>query len=224
MTSPGQVRGLGNRARAGGPGDGPRRWVAGIALVAVAVLATPAAGQEDPAVGCGTKRVYGHKLRILVRGKPIPCSRAREIIRGHCRESRKWSCFSFWPPRPELVWFREKERFAESWSTYIEAERYPCSEAQVTKRLWRQKGDSFPTRQQVLADDLIRCKQLAGKSEKQIVRLLGRPDFRSHAQGKRYLDYYVGPVRDSFFQIDSESLSIVIGRDGIFKSAEFQQN
>jgi hypothetical protein len=76
----------------------------------------------------------------------------------------------------------------------------------------------------VLADDLIRCKLLSGKSGKQVVRLLGRPDFRSRERGLTYLDYYVGPERDSFFQIDSESLSLVIGRNGILRSAELQQN
>ena len=152
----------------------------------------------------------------------------REIIRGRCDDGRKWSCFSFWPPAPELVWFKEKERFKENWSTYVEAQRYPCSEAHVSARAWRsarhETHPGFPSRQQVLADDLIRCHQLRGKSRKQVDKLLGRPDFGTHERGLVYLEYYLGPERDSFFQIDSESLSIVIGRNGIVHSAELHQN
>jgi hypothetical protein len=197
------------------------------ALAVALVVAVPGAAQAPGGTPytCGTKRLYSHKLLIRVRGERLPCSKIREIIRGRCRDSKTWSCFSFWPPSPVLVWFREKDRFKESWSIAIEGVRYPCSEASVTPRAWNSRGGwSFPTKQQVLADDLIRCHLLRGKTYKQVVRLLGHGDYESREHGIRYLDYYVGEERDSFFQIDSESLSITFGRDGMFRSAELVQN
>lgn len=202
---------------------------AGLIALALAVLvaALPAGAQAPGGTPytCGTKRLYGHKLLIRVRGERLPCSEIRTIIRGRCRAGRTWSCFSFWPPSPVLVWFREKDRFRERWSIAIEGVRYPCSEARVTARAWRARGGwSFPTRQQVLADDLIRCGLLEGLSYRQVVRLLG-PDHReSRRHGNRYLEYGLGLERDSFFQVDAESLSVKIGRDGNVRSAELVQN
>jgi hypothetical protein len=203
------------------------RAVALSAFLLALVVAVPGAAQAPGGTPytCGTKRLYGHKLLIRVRGERLPCSKVREIIRGRCRESKTWSCFSFWPPSPALVWFREKDRFKETWSIAIEGVRYPCSEARVTSAAWRSGGGwAFPTRRQVMADDVVRCKLLRGKTYKQVVRLLGHGDHEERFHGKRYLDYYVGAERDSFFQIDSESLSIVIGRNGILRSAALQQN
>jgi hypothetical protein len=203
------------------------RAAALIALLLAVVVAVPGAAQAPGGTPytCGTKRLYGHKLLIRVRGERLACSKIREIIRGRCHEGRTWSCFSFWPPSPVLVWFREKDRFAETWSIAIEGVRYPCSEAGVTRQAWRSAGGwAFPTRRQVLADDMIRCHLLRGKTYKQVVRLLGHGDFQSREHGRRYVDYLLGAERDSFFQVDSESLSIQFGRDGKFRSAELAQN
>src|SRR3954468_4005600 len=139
-----------------------------IALLVALLVAVPAEGQE-PASTCGTKRLLGRKLLIRVQGDPLPCSRVREIIRGRCDDGKTWSCFSFRPPHPILVWFREKERFQEEWSTTIEAVRYPCAQARVTARAWRSGGGwVFPTRRQILGDDLVRCGQLRGMTYKQM--------------------------------------------------------
>src|SRR3954452_24635317 len=83
------------------------------------VAAMPSAAQapDGTPYTCGTKRLYGHKLLIRVRGERLPCSKVREVIRGRCRNrsGRTWSCFSFQPPSPVLVWFRDKDRFKETW-------------------------------------------------------------------------------------------------------------
>jgi hypothetical protein len=206
------------------------RAAAAIALLLTLFVAVPGAAQapDGTPYTCGTKRLYGHKLLIRVRGERLACSKVREVIRGRCHEGRTWSCFSFWPPSPVLVWFREKDRFKETWSIAIEGVRYPCSEAGVTARSWRaarrESHPGFPNRQQVIADDVIRCHVLRGKSYKQVVKLLGRGDFHGRDHGRRYLDWVLGDERDSFFQIDSESLSVEIDRDGKVRSAELAQD
>jgi hypothetical protein len=150
----------------------------------------------------------------------------REIIRGRCDDGKTFSCFSNATPGPVLFWFRKKERFQEHWSTEIDAERYPCSEARVTRREWRsRKSWQLPTKQQVLADDLVRCHQLKGQTYEQIVRLLGRPHFTERRHGKpHYFGYEIGSERDSFFQVDSEFFTVEIDRDGLFREATFNQH
>jgi hypothetical protein len=204
------------------------RTVALITLVlALLVAVMPAAAQapDGPTYTCGTKRLYGHKLLIRVRGEQLPCSKVRDVIRGRCRDSKAWSCFSFHPPSPVLVWFREKDRFKDTWSIAIEGVRYPCDEARVTARAWRARGGwPFPTHQQVLADDLVRCHQLDGRTYRQIVRLLGRPHFTERRHGKpHYIGYEIGLERDSFFQVDSEFFTVELGSDGVFRKATFDQ-
>jgi hypothetical protein len=177
---------------------------------------------------CGTKSLYGHTLRIRVVGRLLRCSQVRRIVIGRCRERRVWSCFSFRAPAPLLVWFREKERFSERWSTTIEANRYPCRDAQVSRAAWaaaqRSSRTQFPTRLQVLSDDLLRCKQLKGMSHDQVIALLGQPDEQLVDKGKRVLNWDIGPERDSFFQIDDELLVLTFGQDQKLSSAEMVQS
>ena len=201
-----------------------------VLLVVAACLVTAAAmpaGASAASRHCGTKPLYDRTLTIVVTGKLISCARTRRIIRGPCDEGRVFSCFSFRPPAPMLVWFREKERYRRHWTTVIEARRYPCSEAAFTREEWERPGairGGFPTRQQLLADDVIRCHMLDGRTEAQVRELLGKPHDVYRQDGVRYLDWQIGEERDSFIQIDGESLSIAIGRDGLFKSAEIYQN
>jgi hypothetical protein len=101
----------------------------------------------------------------------------------------------------------------------IEARRPPCSASRVTARAWRRRGGGFPTRQQVLADDLLRCHQLQGMTTHQVTRLLGRPDERDpHA-----LAWDVGPERDSVVRIDDEYFEVRFDRHGRFRAAGFYQ-
>ncbi|MFL5909496.1 MAG: hypothetical protein ACJ768_02840 [Gaiellaceae bacterium] len=199
--------------------------VVGLVALTAAVTACGRPAEASVQRDCGTKELYGHALRIHVAGKPIPCSQVREIVKGRCRDGHVWSCFSFRSPAPILVWFRDRERFHKHWSTTIEARRYPCTDASVTPSSWAaSRGDSsaaFPSRAQVLADDLIRCGLLKGKSYDEVRRLLGAPD---EPVSRHYLDYDIGLERDSFIQVDSEVLSIGFDRSGRFRSIEIYQS
>ena len=199
-------------------------------MAALALLAGCGDDDAEPAgADCATKELYGHTVEIRVVGKPVSCDEVRRVVAGPCRDGKKWSCFSFWPPDPVLVWFLERERFnpgPDDFSTAIEGRRWPCSEARVTRASWARAkrnfddSEAFPTEQQVLADDIIRCKLLRGMKRRAVVRLLGPHE---GIEGDDYISYTVGPERDSFFQVDSEALSIEFDRRGTFKQAELVQ-
>ena len=174
---------------------------------------------------CGTKTLYGKTLDIRVKGEMRSCQRVQRIIRGKCEiQSKHWSCFSFRTPDPPLVWFRSKELFDRRWSTVIEARRYPCAEATLTSEEWNGPSREFPTRQQILSDDLIRCDLLDGMTIDEVEALLGKPDEHGAGHGHPYRDYYIGPERDSFFQVDAEVLSIRFTSKGIFLRASIYQS
>jgi hypothetical protein len=174
-------------------------------LAAAAIVAAP------PPVKCGTKTLYGKTYTIRVVGERIPCSKVRTIIRGSCRTTKTWSCFSLRSPDPLLVWFKERERFKEHWTTAIEARRPPCTK--VTAAEWKKPGGSFPTRRQVLADDLIRCHQLFKMKRADVLTLLGDPD----EQDPHALYWDIGLERDSFFQVDNELLVVSFKNDLVSK-------
>ena len=179
-------------------------------LAAAAIVAAP------PPVMCGTKTLYGRTLTIRVVGKRIPCSKVRTIIRGSCRAKKTWSCFSLRSPDPLLIWFKERERFKEKWTTTIEARRPPCTT--VTAEEGKLPVHGFPSRRQVLADDLIRCHQLRAMTRADVLALLGEPD----DQGADEADWLIGDERDSFFQVDSEFLAISF-KDDVVSKAEIAQ-
>ena len=172
---------------------------------------------------CGTKKLYGHRLQISVRGKVRACERVRQIIRGECKDRKRWSCFSFRTPDPPLVWFPSKERFARRWSTVIKASRYPCTKAALTRQQWSGPSQRFPTRKQILSDDIIRCHLLAGMTVHRVESLLGNPTHSYTSRGHPYRDYVIGPERDSFFQIDPELLSVKFSSSGTFTKASIYQ-
>jgi hypothetical protein len=169
---------------------------------------------------CGEIERFHHTLELRQRGDVLPCGRAHRIARGPCEQFERWSCFSFRAPGPLLVWFREKEQFSGP-KTLIFARRYPCDEASVTAEEWARsrasQSERFPSLTQVLADDMMRCDQLTGMTAGEVITLLGEPDTESSAEGRTYLDYVIGLQRDSFFQIDSENLSVVVGPDGLVR-------
>ena len=197
-----------------------------VVLLGALVAPAPAAA-ADPPPSCGVKRLFGKPLELRVAGKAIPCSRVRSIVRGDCSQRFKrtgWACFSLRTPDPLLIWFRERERFAEEWSTVIEAHRYPCHQAGVTPEGWARARASrrsiFPTRLQVYADDVMRCGVLTGKRYDDVIALLGKPGSDDDYRGERQLTWEIGPERDSFFQVDSDFLFVALGRDGIVKRVE----
>jgi hypothetical protein len=187
-------------------------------LAAAAITAQPVPVQE-----CGTTTLYEKTLTVRVTGSGLSCDEAQRIVeRPGCRTGKRWSCFSFRPPGAVLVWFKERERFEEEWSTYIEAVRPPCEDSKVMRAAWRTatraRGGRFPTRMQVLGDDLIRCHQLAGMTRAEVRALLGPGNVT-----RKRLEWQIGPERGSFFQIDSEYLEIRFDRNGVFKKITLAQ-
>lgn len=199
-----------------------------LAVIAAAVVLAAAGCGDGARSGarrdCGTKELYGHKLELHVVGKTIPSEQVRKITRGACRPGKVWSCFSFRPPDPVLVWFPERERFKFNYTTAIEARRYPCDRARLTARTWtaaaRGSTHGFPSRLQVLADDVTRCKLLEGKTYNEVQALLGRPG--AHREHHRhYISIAVGPQRNSFMQTDPEYLLIEFDRNGVFRRISY---
>jgi hypothetical protein len=209
-----------------------RAAVAGAVLITATVVVAggtaTADGSKSASKGfkhCGTKTLYGKTLDIRVKGEMRSCQRVQRIIRGKCKIRRKhWSCFSFRTPDPPLVWFRSKELFDRRWSTVIEARRYPCADATLTSEDWNGPSREFPTRKQILSDDLIRCDLLDGMTIDEVEALLGEPSEHGGGRGHPYRDYSIGPERDSFFQVDSEVLSIQFTSKGIFRRASIYQS
>jgi hypothetical protein len=200
--------------------------------IAVAITASIFAGgtsahQSSPAQksfkDCGTKTVYGRTLRIQVTGEVQSCAKVRHIASGKCKDRKQWACFSFRPPGPLLGWFPAKERFDPTWSTFIRAKRYRCSKATLTASQWATPLRGFPTRKQMLSDDIVRCRLLGGRTAAQVKDLLGRPTHQSASHGHRFLDYLIGPERDSFFQVDPEYLSVKFNKQGQYLGASMYQ-
>jgi hypothetical protein len=208
------------------------RVLAGLAALTLGLLLSGAPGSAETsradasAKVCGEKEMYGKAFELRVKQGLNSCAKVRRITDGRCRVRlhERWSCFSFRTPHPFLAWFPSKELFARRWSKLIVAHRYPCAEAAVTPEEWIGETGKFPTRQQMLADDLIRCGLLDGMDVEQVEGLLGSADHSgTDRNGRPYRDYVVGPERDSFFQIDPELLSIRFSSQGIFRAASFYQ-
>ncbi len=194
-----------------------------VVLVAVVVaVAAVASGRDDATnrkqANCGKKALYGKRLVLWVVGKQIPCAEATRVAAGPCTDNGKWSCVSLRPPEPLLVWRHH--------GTVIEARRYSCSSATVTSTMWAaaRPGESGPpTRHQMLADDLLRCGQLSGRTYRQVVALLGRPSEGSKEDTGRYADWVIGSDRDSMFQVDSEYLNVTFDTADRVRSAQLIQ-
>ena len=181
------------------------------AVVAILLLAKPfTAPAGADARDCGTKRSTARRSRCTSAAR---ASRARTSSASRAAtkcdvDGKPWFCFA---PQtgPALVWGKDKERFSDKHSAWIEARRYPCSQATVTAADWTRArastSDQFPAEQQLLADDLIRCKLLKGKRYAAVRALLGKPDEHT---GRKETRLPLGIERDSMFQIDGESLSV----------------
>jgi hypothetical protein len=197
------------------------------ASVAITVAKTTSSGAhassrtEKP---CGTGKVFGQTFSVWVLGKPLSCARARQISSAPCgiKLHRKWSCFSFTENKPFVAWFLTKELYRRHWSTTIAFRRYPCADARVSPQLFESSGKGFPTRRQMLADDLIRCHMLKGKNSAQVEEEIGAPEETSTSQGRTSFVYGLGRERDSFMQIDNESLLIEFTRDEVASVSIFQ--
>ncbi len=173
---------------------------------------------------CGTHRLFKRPFRVHIEGKPLTCQEAHRIFTRPCaiRLNSYWSCFSFRQPEPFLIWFPTNEIY-EPWSTAIVFRRYPCSKAWISPAEFKPNNrDIFPTKRQLLADDLLRCQMLRKLSLNQVERLIGPPDEREDSQKRVTLIYWLGPERDSFTQIDPEGLLIELVDDHVSAALMFQ--
>jgi hypothetical protein len=197
-----------------------------LALAIALVAASPAAAAEAP---CGTRALYGQTLTLYAMGTGVTCADVARITAGDCElnPQRTWGCFSFQGKDPALIWFRTREMFDDDWSGWIEARRPPCSAVHVTAEEWKRavhdSSPAFPSEMQILGDDLLRCKLLRGMRYAQVIRLLGRPQESDRVRGKRTIYWEAGRERDSFFQLDSEYLTIRFDSKGRFYAASFEQ-
>jgi hypothetical protein len=96
-------------------------------------------------------------------------------------------------------------------------------EARVTRAGWRRAARSFervPTSSGSSRTTSCAAASCAG-------RAAGRScDCSARRRGfgdDHFLSYFVGPQRDSFFQVDSEGLSIELDREGVVRRADFFQ-
>ena len=195
--------------------------LAALYLLCVELARPEVASAAEKKTTCGTTRMFSHTFEVRVGGKPVGCDEALEVIDAPCkiRQKQEWSCFSFQKSYPFIVWFPTKELFEPDWSSVIIYKRYPCSEAVVTRKLFSRGPQGFPSRRQLLADDLIRCDLLEGKTYTEVKRMLGP----SSEKSRRYLSYDLGLERDSIFQIDDEFLSIGFKKNGAFAGADIFQ-
>jgi hypothetical protein len=199
------------------------RLVFVLMLAGAALAVGPAAEAEAGPAKCGKKVIHGRPVDLVVRS--LSCETVRGVVRGRCRAGRTWSCISLRPPDPLVIWFRTSERFARRRSVVIEGRRQACEHAHVSRRAWRQSAGSWdqpaPTKRQVLADDIMRCKALRGMTYDEVRALLGRPERGADSQ-RTFMAWEIGPERDSLFPIDGESLFLHFYRNGRFRAASMQ--
>lgn len=165
------------------------------------------AARDGGETRCGTKRLHGERLSIWVVGEPLKCALVRKIIAGSCELRRPWTCLALRHPDPILAWVKWREVAADKPSTAIEGRRplQPCADLHVKRNDWLAQSalDGYPTRRQMLADDLIRCGVLAGRMRQDVRALLGPPDDK----GKRFDEWYLGDERH-LINIDAEYLRV----------------
>lgn len=155
-------------------------------------------------------RVFGRPFRIRVLRGELGCHRVRRIASRRCALylNRQWSCLSYREARPFIAWMPSDELFRIRPSPEIVFKRYPCRRARVTPSLFATRGMAFPTRRQMLADDVVRCRMLSGRAPAAVIAAIGPPDERSGDHQRGAFLYWLGPERDSIVQIDDEALLI----------------
>ena len=187
---------------------------------AVASLALGAPAQAE--TRCGTKELHGKTLTLYAMH--VTCAEVQQITAGDCDvDGEPWFCSSAHVPGPALFWRRETERYEPRPTAWIEARRPPCSQSKVTRAAWnrarKRVDDPFPTQMQMLADDLIRCKQLRGKSRAAVLKVL-RGGGLGGEDDKRSLSWAIGPERtlSTPDPKDGEYFVVVFDRNGKVRS------
>jgi hypothetical protein len=158
---------------------------------------------------CGGKELFQHRFPVEAQG--IRCGQARRLLSRRCalHLSQRWSCLSFREERPFITWIPTEDLFKRFAYPAALLQRYPCSEAEVTPKLFGSAPRGFPTRRQLLADDVLRCRLLQpGDSVVESEQMLGPADEREPERDGLSLIYSLGPERDSLVQIDPELLLI----------------
>lgn len=188
-------------------------------MIGLAISVALLAGGADTT--CGTKTLYGKTYTLYAHN--VSCAEVKKITSRKCDVfDEPWFCFSAHTPGPPLYWGKGDERFEEKASAWIDTRRPACARSEVTAADWKrataQRDDQFPTERQLLADDLIRCKQLRGKTRASVLKLLGRQDEGSG----RSLHWSLGPER-SIMQVDSELLGVEFDRKNRVRSLEIWQ-
>ena len=179
--------------------------------------------RQAPEQKCGRTSLFARAFSVEIFGS-LNCKEARKTSGAPCRIHlhQEWSCFSYREDKPFIVWFLSEELFMRQWSKAIVFGRYPCTKARVTPGLFARRTPGFPTRRQLLADDLIRCDLLMGRTLQEVEAKIGRPDRREHRHDRLSLVYWLGPERDTIFQVDDEGLLVEFVRGDLNSVSMFQ--
>jgi hypothetical protein len=195
-----------------------------LALAVASVALSPGTQAET---ACGTKELYGKTLTLYATN--VSCTEVERITAGECDvDGTPWFCSSAHAPGPGLLWRQETERYEPEPTAWIEARRPPCSRSKVTAAAWdrarKRLHDPFPTELQLLADDLIRCRQLRGKSRAAVLKVL-RGGGQGGEDGKRSLSWLIGPERTLAVPDpdDGEYFGVVFNRKGKVRSVGIHQ-
>jgi hypothetical protein len=167
--------------------------------------------------------LFGHRFPIEAQG--IGCKQAHRLLSRPCRVQikRTWSCLSYHEDEPFIGWFPTEDLFKRAEYPAALLRRYPCSDAKVTPGLFGAFGHGFPTRRQLLADDVLRCHLIPlGASPSEVEQVLGPADEKEvEPKGISFI-YGLGPERDSVVQIDSELLLVEFKGDLVAYVSIFQ--
>jgi len=136
-----------------------------------------------------------------------------------------WAISDFGPVVAELA-----EAFGDAADALNTAWQLDCRTFSFDEAAWRRAQrpleEEVPTDDQRLADALIKCRTLIGRTRSEVTALLGPSDdggLLSEEETRRELVYSTGPQRDSAFAIDSEWLTILLDRGGRVRSVELGQ-
>ena len=172
---------------------------------------------------CGSTTLFQHRFAVEAQG--IGCTKARAVVSAPCAVDldRQWSCASYREEAPFVAWFPSEDLFKRTRYPAVLLRRYPCSQAKVTPALFALFTKGFPTRRQLLADDVLRCGLLQpGDSAAAVREVLGAPEGEETEAGRFYFVYGLGLERDSIIQIDPELLEIELKRDRVTAIAMVQ--
>jgi hypothetical protein len=185
---------------------------AGTAAAAQLLPPSPPAGAPGHR-RCGSFELFQHRFPVEAQG--IGCRLAHRLLRHPCKTNLKleWSCLSYRENLPFLIWLPSNDYFKRNKYPAVLLRRYPCSEAKVTPSLFGKPSTGFPTRRQLLADDVLRCELLkVGETLPEVEKVIGPADASEPEGHHKILSYLLGTERDSLIPIDPELLQLEVER------------